>query len=119
MILILVLYLFRFCARIKLSIQDPKYLSLLIHLKQGQFDHVLEWPFSGRISFTLVHPTLPEQSIKETVMSRPELEAFKQPSRNLSTRGFGYSEFVLISDIMNKGFLYNDTVVMKIKIQTV
>ncbi|XP_054290372.1 TNF receptor-associated factor 6-like [Macrosteles quadrilineatus] len=110
---------YRFCARLKMSIENPNYLSLLIHLKQGQFDQALDWPFSGRISFTLVHPTNPDLTIKETMMSRPELEAFKKPSKEISPRGFGYSEFVLLSDVMTKGFLDNDSLVIKIQIQTV
>lgn len=103
----------------KLSMHNPNYLSLLIHLKQGTFDIALEWPFSGRITFTLVHPKDPELTIKETMMSRPELEAFKQPTHDLSPRGFGYSEFVLVSDIMTKGFLECDSILIKISVQTV
>uniref|UniRef100_A0A1B6J2U8 RING-type E3 ubiquitin transferase n=1 Tax=Homalodisca liturata TaxID=320908 RepID=A0A1B6J2U8_9HEMI len=110
---------YKFCARLKLSTLNPNYLALLIHLKQGQFDKALDWPFSGRISFTLVHPTQPEESIKETMMSRPELEAFKQPTKDICLRGFGYSEFVLVSDIFTKGFLENDTITIKIQVQTV
>lgn len=85
----------------------------------GEADAVLDWPFCGRISFTLIHPSDPEKSVKETMMSRPELEAFKRPSREISTRGFGYNEFVLVSDVFKLGFLNNDCITIKVQVQAV
>lgn len=100
-------------------VHDSTHMALLVHLMQGENDSVLDWPFSGRITLTIVHPVYFEKSIKETMMSRPELDAFRRPLRPVNTRAFGYNEFVKFSEIFSEGFVKNDTLTIKIQIQTV
>lgn len=110
---------YRFCARMNACVHDPNHMALLVHIMQGENDNVLDWPFSGRITLTIVHPIYFEKSVKETMMSRPELDAFRRPLREINTRAFGYNEFVKFSEIFSEGFVKNDTLTIKIQIQTV
>ncbi|XP_034245601.1 TNF receptor-associated factor 6 isoform X1 [Thrips palmi] len=110
-------YGYRFCLRLNLSAKDRSHLAVLIHLMRSENDVTLDWPFSGRISFKLIHPTDPQRHLKETMMSRPELEAFRRPRHELCPRGFGYTEFVKVSDLLSIGFLgETDTLVLRVQV---
>ncbi|XP_014255522.1 TNF receptor-associated factor 6 isoform X2 [Cimex lectularius] len=106
---------YKFCARIYVTPQQ-KYLSLWTHIMKGDNDHTLSWPFSGRICFTLIHPTKPENSLREKMCSRPDVEAFKRPKNTINMRGFGYNEFISLSDLTSQEFL-NESDTLNIKIQ--
>ncbi|KAL1122519.1 hypothetical protein AAG570_002850, partial [Ranatra chinensis] len=111
---------YRFCARLNVSPSNSDFLSLLVHLMRGDNDDCLSWPFSGRIALTLIHPTVQELSVREVMCSRPELDAFKRPTRQISMRGFGYTEFVTIADVISRGFISaNDVLNIKIQINCV
>lgn len=87
---------------------------------RSENDVTLDWPFSGRISLKLIHPTDPQRHLKETMMSRPELEAFRRPRHEICPRGFGYTEFVKVSDLLSIGFLgETDTLVLRVQVQCV
>lgn len=49
-------YGYGFCARINVSTKEPNWLALHVHMMKTENDSSLNWPFSGRINLTLVHP---------------------------------------------------------------
>lgn len=53
------------------------------------------------------------------MMTRPELDAFKQPSLDMSPKGFGYTEFALLEDLFSQGFIDTNQLIIKINIQPV
>lgn len=100
-------------------------LSLFIHMMRGDYDDTLNWPFSGHISLSLIHPTNPVQTICLKMESSSESEAFRRFSFGnnfsevppLNPRAFGYSEFVAIDEVLDSGFIKNDTIVIKIIVE--
>ncbi|XP_046623338.1 TNF receptor-associated factor 6 isoform X1 [Neodiprion virginianus] len=108
---------YKICARINVSSKDPRYLSLLIHMMHSENDDALDWPFNGSISFVLVHPMDSERNIRDTTFSKPELEAFKKPTCELNKRSFGYTEFVLIKDLVE--FLREDSMIMRVEVKPI
>lgn len=110
---------YKICGRINLSPNNSDQLSLLIHLMKTPHDCTLDWPFTGRIHLAAIHPTNPELSVKETMMTRPDLDSFKRPLRDMNTKAFGYPQFISIEDIFQNGFLINDTLLVSIHIQQV
>ncbi|XP_012269867.2 TNF receptor-associated factor 6 isoform X2 [Athalia rosae] len=106
---------YRLCARINISSKDFRYLSLLIHVMHSENDDALDWPFNGSISFVLVHPANSENNIRETTVSKPELEAFRKPTCELNKRSFGYTEFVMIKDLVE--FTKDDTLILRIEVK--
>ncbi|KAJ1530281.1 hypothetical protein ONE63_005203 [Megalurothrips usitatus] len=113
-------YGYKFCLRLNLSAKDRSHLAVLIHIMRSDNDVTLDWPFSGRISLKLIHPTDPQRHLKETMMSRPELEAFRRPRHEVCPRGFGYTEFVKVSDLLSIGYLgETDTLVLRVQVQCV
>lgn len=92
---------------------------------RGDYDDALNWPFSGHITLSLIHPTNPTQSICLEIKSSAESEAFRRCSfenddndndevSRLNTVGFGYPEFVSIDEVLQNGFIKNDTILIKI-----
>jgi len=110
----------RFCARLNLSPNDRTHIALHIHLMRTDHDDSLLWPFTGRITFMLVNPKDSSQHVCDTMMSRPELGAFKRPMRDMNPRGFGYTEFVSVHDLSVQGFVTpNDSILIKLHIVSV
>ncbi|KAK5643924.1 hypothetical protein RI129_007769 [Pyrocoelia pectoralis] len=112
-------YGYKLCVRFNLSPKDPNSIAILIHMMKTDHDNSLDWPFSGRISVTLVHPIESFHNMRETMMTRPELEAFKRPVQDLNPRGFGYTEFTLIEDLFTQGFIDNNQLAIKVNVQPV
>lgn len=86
---------------------------------RGDYDDTVSWPFSGHITLSLIHPNDPSQTICLKMQSSDKSEAFRRYSfenmnQNKNPRAFGYSEFVSINEIIENGFINNDTIVIKI-----
>jgi len=104
---------------------DNRNLSLFIHMMRGDYDDTLIWPFSGHITLSLIHPTNPIQNICLKMQSSAESEAFRRCSfgnignevLSLNPRAFGYTEFVAIDEVLQNGFIKNDSIVIKIIVE--
>ncbi|XP_022910567.1 TNF receptor-associated factor 6 isoform X2 [Onthophagus taurus] len=110
---------YKLCVRFNLSTRNNSYIAVLVHMMKTEHDNALDWPFSGRISVSIVHPNDPNKNIKETMMTRPELEAFRQPVQELNTKGFGYTEFASLEDIIEQGFIDANQLIIKVQVQPV
>lgn len=53
------------------------------------------------------------------MMSRPELEAFRRPIQDLNPKGFGYTEFILLEELLEQGFVDDNQLVIKVHVQPV
>lgn len=106
---------YKLCIRLNLSPKDPNFVAILIHMMKSEHDHALDWPFIGRITISLIHPKEPFKTMKETMMTRPELDAFKRPIQDLNPKGFGYTEFALIDDLVGQEFISNNQLLIKVQ----
>lgn len=109
------LYGYKLCVRINLSPKDQNYIAILIHVMKSEHDQALDWPFCGRLTVTVVHPTQSYKNIKETMMSRPELQAFNRPVHDLNPKGFGYTEFALLEELYEQDFIANNQLIVKVQ----
>jgi len=112
-------YGYKICMRFNLSPRDPNYVAILIHMMRTEHDNTLEWPFSGRVSISIIHPTESYRTMKETMMTRSELDAFKRPVGDFNPKGFGYTEFALLEDLIEYNFIQNNQLIIKINVLTV
>jgi len=110
---------YKFCARISLSHKMRDYLSLHVHLMKSENDYHLSWPFIGRIKISMVNIKNAALSQNDCIMSKPEILAFHRPNEDISCRGFGFTEYALISDVIKRGFIENDCLVIKIQMNIV
>ncbi|KAG5670164.1 hypothetical protein PVAND_000445 [Polypedilum vanderplanki] len=111
---------YRFCARINLSNKMRDCLSLHVHLMRSENDYHLSWPFIGRIRISMIHTKDSSLTQTDCIMSKPEILAFHRPCESeISPRGFGFTEYAVISDIIKRGFIENDCLIIKIQMNIV
>lgn len=58
-------------------------------------------------------------SIKDVMITPPNIEAFKQPTGDLNQKGFGYAEFALLNDLIKSGFVSNNQLIIKATASTI
>lgn len=111
---------YKFCARINLSSKMDNHLSFHIHLMRSENDFHLSWPFIGRIKISMIHKES-HSTQTDILMSKPEIQAFHRPREDteISPRGFGYTEYANITDVIRRGFIDNDCLTIKIEMNIV
>ena len=117
-------YGYKLCIRVNLNGVDTArgtHLSLFIHFMQGEFDDILDWPFSGKIILTVIdqNPICELRNhVSETLVAKPNLAAFQRTQNPRNHKGFGYMEFVPLSVIDRMTYVCNDTLIIKAEIIT-
>lgn len=109
---------YKFCARINLSQKMKDYISFHIHLMKSENDYHLSWPFIGRIKISMINND-PSHSQHDILMSKPEILAFHRPREEISPRGFGFTEYALITSILKNGFIEEECLTIKIQMNIV
>lgn len=113
---------YKMCIRVNMNGVDAArgtHLSVFVHFMQGEFDEILEWPFSGRIILTIIdqNPICElRHHMSETLLSKPNLAAFQRPNQSRNHKGFGYMEFMPLSVIDGSMYVRNDTLIIKVNI---
>ena len=60
------------------------HLSLFFVVMRSEYDALLQWPFSFRVSFRLINHENPSESIKETFLPDKNSSSFKKPTRDMN-----------------------------------
>ncbi|XP_067043181.1 TNF receptor-associated factor 6-like [Acropora muricata] len=116
------LYGYKLCLRINLNGVDSgvgRYIALFVHMMQGDYDSILEWPFTGRITLTILDQsegTEFRQHISESLIAKPNLLAFQRPTAPRNYKGYGYVEFAPIEHIRDPQYIKNNTMLVRIQI---
>ncbi|CAG9791788.1 unnamed protein product [Diatraea saccharalis] len=110
---------YRFCVRLNISPQNPHCFALHVHLMKTEYDDCLEWPFNGRISFAMINQYQPDLTQRDTMMSNSSLIAFRKPTAEICVRGFGYTEYAVVSDVVKNGFVKDDSLIVRVNIKCV
>jgi uncharacterized coiled-coil protein SlyX len=111
-------YGYKVCLRINLN-NKGTYLSIFMHLMQGEYDDYLDWPFSGKIYLRVMDQNaIPRERkpVSETFVASPNLAAFQRPNSARNHKGFGYMEFIPLSVIRDGSYIKDDTLVIKAEI---
>ncbi|XP_037968203.2 TNF receptor-associated factor 6-B [Plutella xylostella] len=110
---------YRFCIRLNISPQNTSCFALHLHLMQTEYDDCLEWPFNGRISIAMINQYDSDLTQRDTMMSNTNLIAFRKPTAEICLRGFGYTEYALVNDVVRNGFVKNDTLIIRVFVKCV
>lgn len=98
---------------------EGKYLSLYIKLLPGDYDNILDWPFSLPVSFTL-YDQCPEADMRaslcESFQPEPGWKHFQKPVRNVDSLGFGYPKFVSHEILKTRDYIKDDSLLIKVSI---
>lgn len=116
------LYGYKFCMRIYpngVSRGAGRHVGLFVHLMQGENDNLLEWPFSGRISLSILDQSGAgfRNHVSGTFLAKPNLASFQNPAATVDLNLYGYAEFAPIHLVSTTPYVKNDTVMVKIEIR--
>ena len=111
------------CLRVNLNGIDSganSHVSMFVHLMQGEFDSIVDWPFPGSITLTIMDQDADgePQHVKETLTARPTLQAFLRPKTNRNHKGYGYVEMMPHTTLRGHGgYIKDDTLVVRVDVR--
>lgn len=115
-------YGYKLCLRVNPNGVDTGYgthVSLFVHMMQSEWDDTLEWPFSGRISLSILDQSDDNEykrHISETLITRPNLLAFQRPTTPRNHKGYGYVEFAHLETIQDRQYVKNDCLLIRVQV---
>lgn len=107
---------YKVCLRLNIQGKHNMNVSLFIHLMQGEYDGVLNWPFIGKIVLSILDQKDRSETgadITETMLTKPGLTAFRRPVTERNPKGFGYTEFVSVDTLLAGPYLKDDQLIIK------
>ncbi|XP_035674783.1 TNF receptor-associated factor 6-B-like [Branchiostoma floridae] len=117
-------YGYKLCVRVNLNGVDSAHgthISLFIHFMMGDNDDILEWPFQGKITLSILdqnsNPNQQAKHITETLVAKPSYAAFQRPTTLRNHKGFGYMEFALLRSLESGQYIKNDTLIIRCTVQ--
>lgn len=111
---------YKYCLRLFLNGQGDGYgshLSLFLVIMRSEYDNILEWPFNKKVTFTLINQENQHLSIVEKMIPN-QSTSFQKPDVNKDRNaGSGIPKFVRIDQLVSNGFLKDDCLFIKVKIE--
>ena len=97
---------------------NGQYMSIYFHLLATEHDDVLKWPFSNKISFTLIDQVDngdEAKNISYTIVPAPNASNYQKPNQKMSG-GRGCHQFVSLEVLESRNYIKNDSIFIKIKV---
>ncbi len=110
---------YKLCMRIYLNGVGSgvgKNVALYVHMVQGDYDHTLDWPFTGKFTLSILDQSddVPScRHISKTVNADPNLHSFQRPAAPHNYHGYGYVEFATLEQICERQYVKNNTMLVK------
>ncbi|KAJ8313092.1 hypothetical protein KUTeg_010465 [Tegillarca granosa] len=100
---------------------EGKYLSVYIKLLPGDYDNLLDWPFTLPICFAVFDQNGDSEkraSIQESFVPDPTWKQFQKPPKDMDKNvlGFGYPKFVSHEVLKTRDYIKDDSLIIKVKI---
>ena len=97
---------------------NGQYMSIYFHLLPTEHDDVLKWPFTSKISFTLIDQVEngdEAKNISYTIVPAPNASNYQKPNQKMSG-GRGCHQFVSLEALESRNYIKNDSLFIKIKV---
>ena len=92
------------------------HLSLFFVVMRGEFDNILQWPFTHKVTFKLINQA-GGRDIVDTFQPDPMGTSFRKPKSDMNIAS-GYPQFVSHTELERGGFIVNDTIFIKCFVDT-
>ncbi|XP_066911274.1 TNF receptor-associated factor 6-like isoform X2 [Clytia hemisphaerica] len=113
---------YKMCLRVNLNGIDSgagTHVSMFVHLMQGEFDSIIQWPFSDGLELTIMdQDTQNPVHVKEELFARPTLQAFLRPKTPRNHKGYGYVEMIPHTTLRERHYVSNDTMIVKVRVKS-
>jgi len=100
---------------------ENTHLSIAIAVLKGEYDAILPWGFSKRVTFTLIdqqdNPN-PRQNVVMGITADPNNIAFTKPVEGKARAGHGFPQFVSHNDLRKRRFVVDDTLFIKFQVDS-
>ena len=98
---------------------ENTHLSIAIFVMKGEYDAILPWGFSKKVTFTLIEQQDNPDQRQDVVMgftTDPNTKEFKKPVEGERRSGFGFAAFVSHSVLRTRRFIVDDTIFIKVQV---
>ena len=112
-------YGYKMCLRLYImgdGIGKGTHLSLFFVVMRGEFDNILQWPFTHMVTFKLINQA-GGRDIVDTFKPDPTSNAFRKPQSDMNVAS-GCPQFVSHTELEGDGFVVDDTIFVKCNVDT-
>ena len=112
-------YGYKMCLRLYImgdGIGKGTHLSLFFVVMRGEFDNILQWPFTHKVTFKLINQA-GGRDIVDTFQPDPMSSSFRKPKSDMNIAS-GCPRFVSHTELERGGFVIDDTIFIKCTIDT-
>ena len=112
-------YGYKMCLRLYImgdGIGKGTHLSLFFVVMRGEFDNILQWPFTHKVTFKLINQA-GGRDIVDTFQPDPMSSSFRKPKSDMNIAS-GCPRFVSHTELERGGFIVDDTIFVKCTIDT-
>ena len=110
-------YGYKMCLRLYIlgdGIGKGTHMSLFFVVMKGEFDNILQWPFTHKVTFKLINQC-GGRDIIDIFQPDPLSSSFQKPKSDMNVAS-GSPRFVSLNELMQGGFIVEDTVFIKVKV---
>ena len=111
-------YGYKMCLRLYIlgdGIGKGTHMSLFFVVMKGEFDNILQWPFTHKVTFKLFNQC-GSRDIMDIFQPDPLSSSFQKPKSDMNVAS-GCPRFVSINELM-QGFIVDDTIFIKVNVDT-
>ena len=90
------------------------HMSLFFVLMKGEFDSILQWPFTHKVTFKLINQC-GGRDVVDIFQPDPLSSSFQKPKTDMNIAS-GCPRFVPLTELMQNGFIVDDTIFIKVKV---
>lgn len=107
-------YGYKMCLRLYImgdGIGKGTHMSLFFVIMRGEFDNILTWPFTQRVTFRLINQSS-GRDIVDTFQPDPMSSSFKKPKSDMNIAS-GCPRFIAHDNLKSGGYIVEDTIFIK------
>ena len=108
-------YGYKMCLRLYImgdGIGKGSHMSLFFVMMRGEFDNILQWPFTQRVTFRLINQGNGGRDIVDTFQPDPLSSSFKKPKSDMNIAS-GCPRFISHENLKGGGYIADDTIFIK------
>lgn len=112
-------YGYKFCTRLYLNgdgMGKRSHVSLFFVMMKGEYDNLLEWPFTRQITFRMISQSNPQDDVIESFCPDPKSSSFKKPINDMNVAS-GCPLFVTKEKLTNGGYIKDDTLFIEVTVR--
>ena len=113
-------YGYKMCLRLYITggigIGKGTHLSLFFVVMRGEFDNILQWPFTHKVTFKLINQA-GGRDVDYAFQPDPQSSSFRKPKSDMNIAS-GCPQFVFHTEVERGGFIVDDAIFIKCILDT-